>query len=152
MNTEKWTERLEALNRKLDELGEKAKDASETAQIQGMIAKDELEEKIRDAKGNLEAAKENHRIASEKAKGILSGELLRLQMNAEALQSSLQEKKDAYDQKKLEKYIEDQLDYAQEAEAMAELLLANAALAVLEAVSASEEYAEKYGDPETEKD
>ena len=65
-------EKMENLSKKMKELNEKIKDSAETVAIVGLEAKDKLDEKIEDTKSNVEALKENYRIASDRSKSKIS--------------------------------------------------------------------------------
>ena len=74
-------EKMENLSKKMKELNEKIKDSAETVAIVGLEAKDKLDEKIEDTKSNVEALKENYRIASDRSKSKISSELLKARLN-----------------------------------------------------------------------
>lgn len=148
MNKDERKEKMEEFNKKMKELNAKIKDSTDTVIIAGMEAKDILDEKMEDAKSSLEATKEQCRIAGEKGKGKISSELLKAQMNFKAAKENIQEKKEAYNKEKLSRYIDDQLEYAEESIALALLAAEEAKVAFLEAVEAQQEYDEKYGKDE----
>ena len=104
-----------------------------------MYAKDELDAKIEDAKSSLEATKENARLTSEKAKGKLASYLLKTQME-------MKEAKKEKDKAKLQKYIDDRLDFAKDSLTLALMDAKEAKLAFLEALEAQTEYDELYGE------
>ena len=137
---------MEDFNEKMQKLNAKIKDSTDTAIIVGMEAKDVLSKKMDDAKSGLEAAKEQCRIASERGKGKISSELLKAQMNFKVAKENIQERKEARDKEKLSKYIDDELEYAEQSVALALLAAEEAKLAFLEAVDAQREYDEKYGE------
>ena len=138
-------EKIDAFNKKMKELNTKLKNETDTVIIAGMEAKDTLDEKIKDAQGNLNAAKEQCRIAAEKGKSKISSELLKTQMNFNAAKENIQERKEAHDKEKLSKYIDDQLEYAEQAILLALLAADEAKVAFLEATAAQAEYNDKYG-------
>lgn len=113
-----------------------------------MEAKDVLSAKMKDAQSGLEAAKEQCRIASERGKSKISSELLRAQMNFKVAKENIQERKEAYDKEKLSKYIDNELEYAEQCVTLALLAAEEAKVAFLEAVDAQKEYDEKYGKDE----
>ena len=135
-----------SLLEKMQKLNAKIKDSTDTAIIVGMEAKDVLSKKMDNAKSGLEAAKEQCRIASERGKGKISSELLKAQMNFKVAKENIQERKEARDKEKLSKYIDDELEYAEQSVALALLAAEEAKLAFLEAVDAQREYDEKYGE------
>ena len=146
MTKEERKEKMEDFNEKMQKLNAKIKDRTDTAIIVGMEAKDVLSKKMDDAKSGLEAAKEQCRIASERGKGKISSELLKAQMNFKVAKENIQERKEARDKEKLSKYIDDELEYAEQSVALALLAAEEAKLAFLEAVDAQREYDEKYGE------
>ena len=58
----------------------------------------------------------------------------------------LEEKKEARDKAKLEKYIDSRLDYAKDSIALAVMAAQEAKVAFLEAIEAQSEYEELYGE------
>ena len=146
MTKEERKEKMEDFNEKMQKINAKIKDSTDTAIIVGMEAKDVLSKKMDDAKSGLEAAKEQCRIASERGKGKISSELLKAQMNFKVAKENIQERKEARDKEKLSKYIDDELEYAEQSVALALLAAEEAKLAFLEAVDAQREYDEKYGE------
>lgn len=141
-------ERLEAINKKMEDLKDKVKDSAETVAIIGLEAKDIVDDKIKDSKGNIEALKENYRLASERSKSKISSELIKAQMTMDVAKEKIQEYKDAVDQAKLAAYIDEEIEYADSCIALSLLAAEEAKLAYLEAVEAQKEYEEKYGTEE----
>ena len=148
MTKEERKQKMEEFNEKMKKLNSKIKDGTDTAIIVGMEAKDTLSAKMEDAKSGLEAAKEQCRIASERGKGKISSELLKAQMNFKVAKENIQERKEARDKEKLSKYIDNQLEYAEQSVTLALLAAEEAKVAFLEAVEAQQEYDEKYGEDE----
>ncbi len=148
MNKEERNEKMNEFNEKMKELNAKIKDTTETAILEGMEAKDVLSEKVKDAKSGLEAAKEQCRIIGEKGKGKISSELLKAQMNFKVAKENIENKMEARNKEKLSKYIDSQLEYAEQSVAFALLAANEAKLAFLEALEAQQEYNEKYGEDE----
>ena len=145
MNKEEMKAKMDALNAKMKDLGEKTKDAVDTVKIKGMYAKDKIDEMASETKSNINAAKENFRVFSEKAKSKASSELLKAQMNIDVAKEELAAKKEAYDKASLENYIEEVIEYASACAELSILAAEEAKLATLEAVQAQNEYDEKYG-------
>lgn len=139
-------ERIEQAQAKMKEIQAKIKDAGETAQIAAMLTKDEIDKKVAEAKGNLAAAQENVRIATEKNQGKLNTELLKAQMTLQSAKASIEEKKEEADKDKRKKRIEELMDYAEACEAMAAQLTVEADLTMLEAAAELVEYVDKYGE------
>lgn len=131
--------KIDELKEGLKNIGDKIKDATDTVAISSMYAKDELDAKIEDAKSSLEATKENARLTSEKAKGKLTSYLLKTQME-------MKEAKKEKDKEKLQKYIDDRLDFAKDSLTLALMDAKEAKLAFLEALEAQAEYDELYGE------
>lgn len=148
MNKEEMKAKMAELNEKMKGLGEKAKDTMDTAIILGLEAQDKLDEAVQETKSNVNALKENYQIYSQKVKGKASAELLKAQMNFDVAKTELEIKKVMHDREKLEKYIEDMLEYAEGCINISELAAEEAKLAKLEAVKAQKEYDEKYGKSE----
>ena len=145
MNKEEMKAKMDALNAKMKDLGEKTKDAVDTVKIKGMYAKDKIDEMASETKSNINAAKENFRVFSEKAKSKASSELLKAQMNIDVAKEELAAKKEAHDKASLENYIEEVIEYASACAELSILAAEEAKLATLEAVQAQNEYDEKYG-------
>ena len=148
MNKEERKQKMDEFNKKMKELNAKIKDGTDTAIIVGLEAKDVLASKMEDAQSGLAAAKEQCRIASERGKSKISSELLRAQMNFKVAKENIQERKEIHDKEKLSKYIDDQLEYAEQSVTLSLLAAEEARVAFLEAVEAQKEYDEKYGDAE----
>ena len=148
MNKEEMKAKLDELNMKMKELGDKTKDAAETAQIKGMYAKDKLDEMLVETKGHLNAARENYKLLSDRVKSKASSELLKAQMNIDVAKEEIAAKKEAKDKESLENYIEDITEYASACVELSLLAAEEARLAVLEAMEAEKEYEEKYGENE----
>lgn len=145
MNKEEMKAKMDALNAKMKDLGEKTKDDVDTVKIKGMYAKDKIDEMASETKSNINAAKENFRVFSEKAKSKASSELLKAQMNIDVAKEELAAKKEVYDKASLENYIEEVIEYASACAELSILAAEEAKLATLEAVQAQNEYDEKYG-------
>lgn len=148
MNKEELKKKMEALSVKMKELENKTKDAIDTAKIKGLYAKDKIDEMVNETKGNVNVAKENYRILSERIKSKASSELLKAQMNIDVAKHELEEKKEAYDKASLEAYIDEITDYASACVELSILAAEEGKLAALEAISAQAEYDEKYGNNE----
>lgn len=144
-------EKLEDLKKDISGIDDQIKDSAETAQIKGMYKKDEIVEKVKESKGNVEAAKENVRRVHERGKSKFSSELLKMQMNMEETKNKFAEKKETKNKEKLEKYIDDQIEYAEDCVATSILAAREAKLAFLEALDAEMEYEEKYGEEDEDK-
>ena len=148
MNKQELKERMDKLNEKMKEVGAKAKDAMDTAYIIGLEAKDKADVALYETKCNVNALKENYKIFSERAKGKASSELIKAQMNFNAAREEMERRKEIHDKEKLEKYIDDMIEYSEACIILSSLAIQEAKLAKLEAIEAQKEYNEKYGDKE----
>ena len=146
MNKEEMKAKISELNEKIKGLGDKAKDTVDTAIIVGMEAKDKVNDAIKETKGNVNALKENYSIFSKRVKGKASSELLKAQMNFDKAKAEMEARKEIHDKEKLEKYIEDMIEYAETCVILSALAAEEAKLAGLEAMEAQKEYDEKYGE------
>ena len=142
---QKWSEALSELGAKLDELSAKASAAAETAKAAQQAKREEVDEKLRDAKGDFVALQERVREANERGQSKLFSELLKVRMTLEA---KAQDAKEAKDKKRLERYITARIAHVADCYDAALFLISEANLAALEAVSATAEYEEKFGSKE----
>ncbi|MBR1802902.1 MAG: hypothetical protein IJ777_02900 [Clostridia bacterium] len=131
---------------KMAELNAKMKDSLDTAKIIGLEAQDKLKVAMDETKSNVNALKESYQIYSKRVKGKASSELIKAQMNLEVAKEELAARKEAHDKEKLEKYIEDMLEYAEGCVMLSAIAAKEAELAKLEAMDAQKEYDEKYGE------
>ena len=137
-----WDERLANLSVKLDELSKKAAAASEDAKVYRELRKEAIEEKISTAKGNVAAMQENVRLAEEERQGKIRSALLKARMTAKAKH---EDRKDARDKRRLEYFIEDEINYILDCYDAAAFLIADAELSILEVADAWQEYDERFG-------
>ena len=103
-----WDERLAELSVKLGELSKKASDASEDAKDYRELRKEAIQDKISTVKGDVAAMQENARIAEEEQKGKIRSALLKARMTAQAKH---EDRKDARDKKRMEFYIDEEINY-----------------------------------------
>jgi hypothetical protein len=137
-----WDERLANLSVKLDELSKKAAAASEDAKVYRELRKEAINEKIATAKGNVAAMQENVRLAEEERQGKIRSALLKARMTAKAKH---EDRKDARDKRRLEYFIEDEINYILDCYDAAAFLIADAELSILEVADAWQEYDERFG-------
>ena len=137
-----WDERLANLSVKLDELSKKAAAASEDAKVYRELRKEAIEDKISTAKGNVAALQENARLAEEEHQGKIRSALLKARMTAKAKH---EDRKDARDKRRLEYFIEDEINYILDCYDAAAFLVADAELSILEVAEAWQEYEERFG-------
>ncbi len=98
--------------------------------------------------GNINAAKENVRLAKERADSKIYAFKLKAQMKAEAIKDKLAVKRAERDKASMELYIMDLLDYAESCQQVAFAAAIEADLTLLQAAEVAAEYVEKYGEPE----
>ena len=138
----KWDERLANLSVKLGELSEKAEIASEEAKAFRELSKDVIDEKIAAAKGNVAAMQENVRLAEEERQGKIRSALLKARMTAKARH---EDRKDARDKRRLENFIDDEINYILDCYEAVAFLIADAELSILETADAMQEYEARFG-------
>ena len=143
---------LDELNKKMDELNAKMKDASDTVKIAGMEAKDTIDEKVSEAKGNVAATQENMRLATERGKSKFSSTLLKAQMELETMKKNISDKKIEHNKEKALKDIDETLEYAENCANLAIYAGQEAVLAFLEAASKEIDFQDEYGDYDFEDD
>lgn len=148
MSKEEIQKEMAELNKKMDELNAKMKDASDTVKIVGMEAKDTLNEKVSEAKGNIASTQENMRLAKEKGKSKISSRLLKAQMDLEEMKKGISEKRIEHNKEKAQKDIEETLDYAETCANLAIYAGQEAILAFLEAAAKEVDFEDEYGEDE----
>ena len=144
----KWDEKLANLSANLAELSQKAASASEDAKAARELRQEVISDRISTAKGNMVAFQERVRLSKEENKSKISSALLKAQMTVEA---KVRQHKENRDRKLFEAYIDDQINYIYENFESATYLINNAQVAILEAVEAINEYEEKYGTREEDR-
>ena len=142
----KIKEHIEQAQARIKERKAKIKDAGDYAAIAAMLTKDETEKKIADSKGNLVAAQENVRIASERRQSKFNSEMIKAQMTMDAAKKAIADKKEAVDKVKRASRIDDLITYAECCEAMAVQMLIEADIAMLTAAAEAADYVDTYGE------
>ena len=137
-----WDERLAELSVKLGELSKKASDASEDAKVYRELRKEAIQDKISTVKGNVAAMQENARLAEEEQKGKIKSALLKARMT---VQAKHEDRKDARDKKRMEYYIDEEINYILDCYDAAAFLISDAELSILEVADALKEYEERFG-------
>ena len=137
-----WDERLAELSVKLGELSKKASDASEDAKVYRELRKEANQDKISTVKGNVAAMQENARLAEEEQKGKIRSALLKARMT---VQAKHEDRKDARDKKRMEFYIDEEINYILDCYDAAAFLIADAELSILEVADTLKEYEERFG-------
>ena len=137
-----WDEKLNNLSVKLDDLSKKAAEAADDAKAYHELMQDAIDEKISTVKGNVAAMQENARLAGEEHQGKSRSEILKIRMTAKA---TAEDFKDARDKKRLERFIDDRINYVLDCYDAAALLIIDAELSILEAAKALQEYDARFG-------
>lgn len=144
MNNKVINEKIEKMNDELNKLSTKIKDSTDTMVIKSMYAKDELDEKIKEARKNLDETKKVLKEKSENGKKVFSSHLSKIEENIEEDKQKFEIKKEARDKEKLEKYIDNKLEYTSSCIALSLAAIDEAKLSFLEALEAQSEYDELY--------
>ncbi len=97
--------------------------------------------------GDIEAAKENVRIAKEYSDSKWNSALLQAQMNVNEIKARRAQRLEEMDKTDRAAYINYLLDYADDCETMAESFMLEAQLALAEAVNEIQDYQKEYGEP-----
>ena len=137
-----WNEKLSNLSEKLDDLSKKAAEAANDAKTYHELLQDVIDEKISTAKGNVAAMQENARLAGEEHKSKIRSEILKIRMTAKA---KAEDFKDTLDKKRLERFIDDRINYVLDCYDAAALLIVDAELSILEVAKALNEYDARFG-------
>ena len=137
-----WDERLANLSVKLDELSKKAATASEDAKVYRELRKETIQERITTARGNIAAMQENARIDKEEREGKIRSALLKVRMTAKAKH---EDRIEARDKRRLEKSIDEGINYILDCYDTAAFLIADAELSIFEVADAMQEYEERFG-------
>ena len=137
-----WNEKLNNLGDKLDDLSKKAAEAADDAKAYHELLQDVIDEKISTAKGNVAAMQENARLAGEEHKSKIRSEILKIRMTAKA---KAEDFKDTRDKKRLERFIDDRINYVLDCYDAAALLIVDAELSILEVAKALNEYDARFG-------
>ena len=85
---------------------------------------------------------ENARLAGEEHKSKIRSEILKIRMTAKA---KAEDFKDTRDKKRLERFIDDRINYVLDCYDAAALLIVDAELSILEAAKALQEYDARFG-------
>ena len=142
MNEKERLEKINKINDEFNKINEKLKDSTDTVIIKGMYVKDGLEDKIESARSNLNAAKKNLEKKQDDDKRLFAKHLNKIQENINEAKAKLEDKKEARNKEKLEKYIDDRLEYTSDCIALALVAVDEAKLSFLEALEAQAKYDE----------
>ncbi len=132
-----WNEKLNNLGVKLDDLSKKAAEAADDAKAYHELLQEAIDEKISTVKGNVAAMQENARLAGEEHRGKIRSEILKIRMTAKA---KAEDFKDVSDKKRLERFVDDRINYILDCYDAAALLIVDAELSILEVAKALKEY------------
>ena len=142
MNEKERLEKINKINDEFNKINEKLKDSTDTVIIKGMYVKDGLEDKIESARSNLNAAKKNLEKKQDDDKRLFAKHLNKIQENINEAKAKLEDKKESRNKEKLEKYIDDRLEYTSDCIALALVAVDEAKLSFLEALEAQAKYDE----------
>jgi hypothetical protein len=131
-------ERLDNFNKRMDEFQAKVNEMAEARETKIDMEHALIDNKIHTAQDKRDARIADLNTKKANVKDSITGYF-------DNAKSKIEAKKDARDQKKLEKYIDDQIEYAADCIAVALMALDEAQIAFLQAVEAAKEYDEKYG-------
>ena len=137
-----WDEKLKNLSVKLSDLSKKTAEAADDAKAYRELMQEAIDEKISTVKGNAAALQENARLAEEERQGKIRSEILKIRMTAKA---KAEDYKDARDQKRLERFVDDRINYILDCYDAAALLIVDAELSILEVAKAMQEYDARFG-------
>ena len=137
-----WDERLARLSQRLAEMSRQAAEASEDAKCAREMRREALQDKISTARGNVAAMQENARLAEEERESKLRSAMLKARMTAKARQ---EDHREARDRKRMERDINDTLDYILECYESADFLMADAGLSIYELAEVAQEYERRFG-------
>ena len=137
-----WDEKLNNLSVKLSDLSKKTAEAADDAKAYRELMQEAIDEKISTVKGNAAAMQENARLAEEERQGKIRSEILKIRMTAKA---KAEDYKDARDQKRLERFVDDHINYILDCYDAAALLIVDAELSILEVAKAMQEYDARFG-------
>ena len=137
-----WNEKLNNLGDKLDDLSKKAAEAADDAKAYHELLQEAIDEKISTVKGNVAAMQENARLAGEEHKSKIRSEILKIRIAAKA---KAEDFKDTLDKKRLERFIDDRINYVLDCYDAAALLIVDAELSILEVAKALNEYDARFG-------
>ena len=137
-----WDEKLNNLSVKLDDLSKKAAEAADDAKAYHELLQEAIDEKISTVKGNVAAMQENARLAGEEHKSKIRSEILKIRIAAKA---KAEDFKDTLDKKRLERFIDDRINYVLDCYDAAALLIVDAELSILEVAKALNEYDARFG-------
>ena len=99
-------------------------------------------DRINTAKGNVAAMQENARMAEEEREGKFRSAMLKARMTAKAKH---EDRVDARDKKRLERFIDQEINYILDCYDAAAFLIADAELSIYEVADALKEYEERFG-------
>ena len=145
MSEETRKARLDRFNTNVDKFQDKVNEMAEIRELNIAAKKEYVKIKKDKAIADRDAAKASIDGHIEKRKAQVDCQVNKVRDAIDGQKEKIQAKKDARDQKKLEKYIDEQLDYAEDCFAVALYALEEAKVAFIEAVEATIEYEEKYG-------
>jgi len=136
--------RLEKFNKEIDDFKAKINAMADVREEKIETRHANYEERIVTARTKRDASKAKLEEKKKNAKDGIDADIAKVQASFDGMKAKVDEKKDAHDQKKLEKYIDGRLDYMDYCLSTAAVAMDEAYLAALEAFEAAAEYEEKY--------
>ena len=130
----------------IDRLEGELEELSKQADVAAKMAEAQTNEVNADVMGDIEAAKENVRIAKEYSEGAWNTALLKAQMNINELKARKAQRLEEMDKADRAEYINNLLDYADDCQRMAEAFMLESELALAEAVAEIDSYEKEYGE------
>lgn len=135
----------ENLNAKLDVISERISAMRQATETHVEQRNDAVKDQLDTAKGNVTAARENMRLASEKGKSKVNSALLQIQASIDKLKEDAEAAKASHDQARELFVVEDAECFAEEMLELAVYHTEEAAYAVMHATQLRNQYSEKYG-------
>ncbi|MBO4569373.1 MAG: hypothetical protein J5674_05420 [Candidatus Methanomethylophilaceae archaeon] len=146
MSKQSRAERLDRFNKRMDDFQAKVNDMAEDRELRIDTKKEVREKRLENAKAKVESNKTRVKDRQSSFKDSMDAQMDAMNKNLEDARAKLIARKDARDQKKLEKYIDDRLDYADSCILAAMVSLDDARVAFLEALDAAVEYDERFSE------
>ena len=151
-----YKEKIAEAQAKMDELKAKMAAASDKTKAARALKKEEIataielisNEVAETAEGDVNAAKENIRLAKGRKSSKLYALKLKAQMKSESIKKKIAERRAEKDQAAMEMYFLRLLSYAECCQEQAYAAAVEANLVLLEAAEVAAEYIERYGNAE----
>ena len=145
-------QKIDTINAKLDALNRKLKSSAELAVNKTYETKDNLAERVKEAKEDVSKLQSKYNRNVERLRDRFSDELSIVAAKRALVQEKIDAKLEEKDAKKLANYIDEMIDYSDGCVELSLLFAAEAKLAALEALLAMEEYDSLYAKDEGEEE